>query len=206
MATVSLLVCGVVAMIVRFRRARGIEREQLKWLVASLALTGVLVVAAVAVVVAVPRVGAGIWGLAVIGYATIPPAVGVAVLRYRLYEIDRIVSRTIGWAAVSAVLVAVFAAMILAAQAALAPVTTSNTLAVAASTLVVAALFQPLRRWIQARVDRRFNRARYDADITVAAFAGRLRDEVDLTQLATEVVATADRSVQPASIALWLRG
>jgi hypothetical protein len=206
MATVSLLVCGVVAMIVRFRRARGIEREQLKWLVASLALTGVLVVAAVAVVVAVPRVGAGIWGLAVIGYATIPPAVGVAVLRYRLYEIDRIVSRTIGWAAVSAVLVAVFAAMILAAQAALAPVITSNTLAVAVSTLVVAALFQPLRRWIQARVDRRFNRARYDADITVAAFAGRLRDEVDLTQLATEVVATADRSVQPASIALWLRG
>jgi hypothetical protein len=205
-ATVGLLVAGVIAMLVRFRRARGIEREQLKWLVASLALTGVLVIAVVAVVVAVPRVGTDIWIFAVFGYATIPPAVGVAVLRYRLYEIDRIVSRTIGWAAVSAVLVAVFAGMILATQAALASVTASNTLAVAVSTLVVAALFQPLRRRIQARVDRRFNRARYDAERTVAAFASRLRDEVDLAQLAAEITATADRTVEPASVSLWLRG
>ena len=112
-ATIGLLVGGVVSMVVRFRRARGIEREQLKWLVASLALTGVLIVATVAVVVTLPRIGLGIWIFALIGYATIPPAVGVAVLRYRLYEIDRIVSRTVGWAVVSAALATVFVSVIL---------------------------------------------------------------------------------------------
>jgi len=95
--------------------------------------------------------------------------------------------------------------VILAIQAALAQVTTSNTFAVAASTLVVAALFQPLRRRVQARVDRRFNRARYDAQLIVAAFAGRLRDEVDLGQVTMELKSTVVRAVQPSSVSLWLR-
>ncbi len=204
-ATVGLLVGGVVSMIVRFRRSHGIEREQLKWFVASLALTGVLVVVVAAIVVLVPRVGAAPWMLAVLGYATIPPAVGIAVLRHRLYEIDRIVSRTAGWATVTGVLAVVFTGAILLFQAVLAPLTGGNTIAVAASTLLAAALFQPLRRWVQSRVDRRFDRARYDAERTVAAFAEWLRGEVDLDQLGSETRATVTRTVAPASVTLWLR-
>jgi hypothetical protein len=135
----------------------------------------------------------------------VPISVGIAVLRYRLYEIDRIVSRTIGWAMVSAVLVAVFIALVLVTQTALASITSSNTFAVAGSTLVVAALFQPLRRRVQSGVDRRFNRARYDAERTVTAFAARLRDDVDMDQLRAEITSTVGRTVQPASVALWLR-
>jgi len=135
-----------------------------------------------------------------------PIAIGIAMLRYRLYEIDRLISRTIGWAFVSVVLAVVFVAIVLVIQAVLARVTTSNTFAVAASTLVVAALFQPLRRRVQARVDRRFNRARYDADRTVAAFAGVLRDEVDLGQVTMELKSAVVRTVQPTVTSLWLRG
>ncbi|HLO36071.1 MAG TPA: hypothetical protein VK194_08310, partial [Candidatus Deferrimicrobium sp.] len=176
-----------------------------KWFVASLALTGALVTAVVAVVVAIPRVGTGIWVFAVLGYATIPPAVGIAVLRYRLYEIDRIVSRTVGWAVVSATLAAVFVSVILVLQALLASVTSSNTIAVAASTLAVAALFQPLRHRVQGRVDRRFNRARYDAERIVMEFVSRLRDEVELGQLQVEISTAVSQTVQPASLAVWLR-
>ena len=203
--TIGLLLSGIISMIVRFRRARGIERAQLKWLVASLALTGVFVVVTVAVILAVPRIGTGIWILAVLGYATIPPAVGIAVLRYRLYEIDRIVSRTVAWGVVSAVLATVFVAIVLASQALLSSITTSNTVAVAGSTLVVAASFRPLGRRVQSRVDRRFNRARYDADQTMADFASRLRDEVELDQLSAEISAAVALTVQPASFSMWLR-
>ncbi len=151
-----------------------------------------------------PRVGTGIWIFALLGYATIPPSVAIAVLRYRLYEIDRIVSRTVGWFVISAVLATVFVSVILMTQALLASITESNTFAVAVSTLCVAALFQPLRRRVQARVDRRFNRARYDAEVTMAAFASRLRDEVDLGQLQADIRATATRTVQPATASVWL--
>ena len=142
---------------------------------------------------------------AIVAFATVPFSVGIAVLRYRLYEIDRIVSRTISWAMVSAVLVSVFIALVLVTQTALASITSSNTIAVAGSTLVVAALFQPLRRRVQARVDQRFNRARYDAERTVTAFTGRLRDEVDLDLLRAAITSTIGRTVQPASVSLWLR-
>ncbi len=204
-ATIGLLVGGIVSLIVRLGRARGIEREQLKWFVASLALTGVLVVATVAVVVASPRVGTEVWILAVLGYATIPPAVGVAVLRYRLYEIDRIVSRTVGWAVVTAVLAMVFVSVILISQSLLVSVTSSNALAVAISTLVAAAIAQPLRRGVQRRVDRRFNRARYDAERTVESFGTVLRNEVELGQLRAEIGAAVAETVQPASYHIWLR-
>ena len=146
-----------------------------------------------------------VWIPAIVAFATVPISVGIAVLRYRLYEIDRIVSRTISWAMVSAVLVAVFFGLVLVAQAAFASITSSDTLAVAGSTLFVAALFQPLRRRVQAGVDRRFNRARYDAERTVTAFAGRLRDDVDLDQLRAAITSTVGRTVQPASVSLWLR-
>jgi hypothetical protein len=134
-----------------------------------------------------------------------PVAIGLAVLCYRLYEIDRVISRTISWASVTLILGSLFVAVILVAQALLAPVTQSNELAVAGSTLLVFALFQPIRRRVQRLVDRRFNRARYDSERTVAEFAARLRDEVDLEQLRTEILATVSATVEPSSVSLWLR-
>ena len=130
----------------------------------------------------------------------------MAVLRYRLFEIDRIVSRTVGWALITAVLASVFVVTILIGQTLLARVTSSNTLAVAISTLLVAAIAQPVRRRVQRRVDRRFNRARYDAERTVVGFAGVLRNEVELGQLRAEIGEAVSLTVQPASFVLWLRG
>ena len=204
---IGLLICGAVSLVVRSRRARGVERQQLSWVVAAMSFVGVAIIGGLVIGSIVPRaLDDGIaWIPSIVAFATVPVSVGIAVLRYRLYEIDRIVSRTIGWAAISAVLLAVFVAVVLVTQTALSSVTSSNTLAVAVSTLAVAALFQPLRRRVQGRVDKRFNRAHYDAERTVAAFSDRLRDEVDLDQLSAETAATVARTVQPASVLLWLR-
>ncbi len=206
---VAALVCVVASVAVRYRRSRGVERAQVKWFSAAAGL----VVAAI--LVAIPTggftdgplaiVGVVAWLTAILGMALVPLAIGVAVLRYRLYEIDRVISRTIGWAIASAAMGAVFVGAVLVIQAVLAPVTSSNTLAVAASTLVVAGLFQPLRRRVQQVVDRRFNRSRYDAERTVAALARRLRNGVDLDQLGVEVRVTVVDVVAPASVSLWLR-
>jgi hypothetical protein len=203
----GLLIGGAVSLVIRHRRTRGVERQQLSWVVAAIAFVGAAVVAGMVLGTIVPQASddGTVWIPAIFAFATVPLAVGLAVLRYRLYEIDRIVSRTIGWAVVSAILVALFVTLVLATGAALASVTSTNALAVAVSTLVVAALFQPLRRRVQARVDHRFNRARYDAERTVAVFSGRLRDEVDLDQLSAEITGTVARTVQPASVLLWLR-
>jgi hypothetical protein len=129
----------------------------------------------------------------------------VAILRYRLYEIDRLVSRTIGWAIVTGVLGVVFVCLVVTLQAVLAPFTRESTLAVAASTLVAFGLFQPLRRRVQRTVDRRFDRARYDGQRTTDAFAERLRNEVDLGTIRTSLAATANEAVRPSGSALWLR-
>ena len=140
--------------------------------------------------------------------ATLPLAalaVAIAVLRYRLYDIDRIVSRTIGWALVTVILGAVFVGVIIGLQALLAPVTDENTLAVAASTLLAAALFQPLRARVQRAVDRRFNRARVDAQAAVDAFGVQLRDEIDLGSLQRHLVTTIEATVSPDGAALWIR-
>jgi hypothetical protein len=204
---VGLLLSGAVSLVIRHRRASGVERQQLSWVVAAFAFVGVAVIGGLVVGGLVPEaLDSGIvWVPAIVAFATVPISVGIAVLRYRLYEIDRIVSRTISWAMVSAVLVSVFIALVLVTQTALASITSSNTFAVASSTLVVAALFQPLRRRVQARVDQRFNRMRYDAERTATAFTGRLRDDVDLDQLRAAITSTIGRTVQPASVSLWLR-
>jgi hypothetical protein len=194
-----LLACSVVpaaSLAVRLRRAVGVERQQLRWVAASL----VLVAAAVTL-----GVFTSVWLPAEIAFPMVPVAVAIAVLRYRLYEIDRIISRTIAYASLTGILVVVFAGAILVFQAVLAPLTNGNTVAVAASTLIVAALFQPIRRPLQERVDRRFNRARYDADRTLASFAGALREDVDLQRLGTDIRSTVDQTVQPTFVSLWLR-
>jgi hypothetical protein len=153
-----------------------------------------------------PGIGGPVWVLvAAVGLLLVPVSVGIAVTRYRLYEIDRLISRTIGWALVTSVLLAVFAVVVVGLQAVLASLTQGDTLAVAASTLVASALFQPVRRRVQRAVDRRFDRARYDGERTAAAFAERLRDQVDLTELKTDIAVTVATALRPSSTELWIR-
>jgi hypothetical protein len=202
---ILVLVClpaGVLAAILRFRRGNSVEREQLKWFGSVLALAFSMFFAAALL----PQpYGQWAWIVASLSLGLIPITIGIAILRYRLYEIDRLVSRTIGWAVVTGILVAVFAAVVVALQAALAGFTQGQTLAIAASTLVAAALFQPLRRRVQRAVDRRFDRARYDGERTAAAFAARLRGEVNLEAAESDLQATATAAVQPRTAAVWLR-
>ena len=201
-----LTAAGIVAMFVRLHRARGVERAQLRWLVWSMGFIVLgFLVGLVGASLLENGLGGLVWVPAIISFALPPIAIGIAVLRYRLYEIDRIVSRTISWALLTVILGTSFIVVILVSQALLAPVTGSNVLAVAGSTLLVAALFQPIRRRVQRLVDRRFNRARYDADRTISAFASRLRDEVDLELLRAEILATVVTTVEPSSVSLWLR-
>lgn len=195
---------AVAAVVTRWRRADRVERSQLKWLLATLSLAGVLfpLTFGASSPDDPPNLAAV---LSVASALLIPVAIGIAVLRYRLYEIDRLISRTVSWAVLTGVLVVVFGGLVVALQAVLAGLTQGQTLAVAGSTLVAAALFQPVRRRVQAIVDRRFDRARYDAQRTVDAFAGRLRDEVDLSRLQAALISTTDDAVRPISATVWLR-
>jgi hypothetical protein len=140
-----------------------------------------------------------------VAFPSVPISIAIAVLRYRLYEIDRIISRTIGWAIVTACIVAIYLAGVLVLQGALEGATQGDTLAVAASTLLAAASFQPLRRRIQDLVDRRFHRTRYDAERMAAAFTERLRDQVDLEAVTGHLGATTREAVAPRTMTLWLR-
>ena len=200
---------ALASLVVRYRRAIGVERQQLKWLAAVVAIAGpalaIAILSSGATSGIIADVSNAAWGIALITLALLPVAIGAAVLRYRLYEIDRLVSRTIAYGVLTAIVGSLFIGFILVFQAVLAPVTQSNELAVAGSTLLAAALFQPLRRRVQRLVDGRFNRSRYDAERTVAAFAGRFRDEVDLQQLRAEILATVAHTVEPSSVSLWLR-
>jgi hypothetical protein len=203
---VPLLAVGSLAL--HYRRAAGIERAQLKWfaVVVAISVPAFLVSTFLYTASGVAGVVANVAGtVAYLGFALLPVAIGIAILRYRLYEIDRI-SRTVSYIAVTAVLVAVFTAVNLALEAALTSMTQASTLAVAASTLAVFAFFQPLRRRVQALVDHRFNRDRYEADRIVAAFAERLRDEVDPNRIRLELEGALAQTVAPRSVYLWLRG
>jgi len=206
---VPVIVCLAIAvgsMVVRYRRSNGVERLQLRWLVAAAGFVVLAITAGLSSLIVIGEgLGVLVWIPAIVAYPTIPVAIYIAITRYRLYEIDRIVSRTIGWALVTVALAAVFVGVIVGLQALLAPVTDENTLAVAASTLVAAALFQPLRARVQRAVDRRFNRARVDAQRAIDAFGAHLRDEVDLGALHGRLLAAADAAVQPAGAGLWLR-
>jgi hypothetical protein len=191
---------ALVSVAMRFRRSRGVERQQLKWFLAAVTFLVLAVIAGVATEIE------AVWYLVILGLASLPVAAAIAILRYRLYDIDRIISRTVSYAIVTAVLAAVFAGLIVALQGALTTYTQGQTVAVAASTLAVFALFQPLRRRIQRSVDRRFDRAKYDADLIIRGFGSRLRDDVDLGVVRSEVVRTAGAAVRPTATAIWLRG
>ncbi len=208
-ALVVALLLAVAAVTVRFRRSRGVERAQLKWFVAANIAVGGLVTLGLA--------DGGFLGLAagtdptildVVAYASLslpPIAVGIAILRYRLFEIDRLIARTVSWAVITAVLAISFAVAVVALQTVLADFIQGQTLAVAASTLVAFAVFQPVRRRVQSTVDRRFDRARYDAEQTVAGFSDRLRDEIDLASLNRDLDSTIRDAIAPRSIGIWLR-
>jgi hypothetical protein len=200
------VIAGSVSLVVRVRRARGTEREQLRWIAASFAVLMSAVVTGLVMSTLVPSSGEGLaWLPTIVAFPMIPIAIGVAVLRYRLYEIDRIISRTISYGVVSAILVAVYAGLVLVLQGPLGTITGGETVAVAASTLVAAALFQPIRRRTQAVVDQRFNRARYDAERTIDALAVVLRDEMDLPIVRSAFVDAVARSVEPTAASLWIR-
>ena len=194
----QLLVLGtaLVSLVLRLRRAPGDERQQVKWFVYTV-VTVVLVFVATTL-----ALGAGylfpLFGL-------IPVSVAVAVLKYRLYDIDRLINRTLVYGLLTALLLGVYAGLVFLFGAVLDPAVGESSLAVAAATLAVAALFRPARRRLQDLVDRRFNRRRYDAARTVDGFALRLRDQVDLDALHGELLAVVDRTVEPASASLWLR-
>ena len=191
----------------RYRAADAIERLQLRWFASAMAL----MLATLAIVTVAGALGMGSAELPLVTFAfasaLVPAAIGVAILRYHLYDIDRLISRTIGYALVTAVLFGVFAMVDLAVGSAVALVLPAEgrSIGVAVATLLVATLFQPLRSRSQTAVDRRFHRARYDAERTVAGFAGRLRGGLDLSAAARELQRTSVEAFDPATAAVWLR-
>jgi hypothetical protein len=194
---------GAASLAWRFRQGNPKVRAQLKWLLASVIPTVILT--PIGFLEAGPYTSNLAGSLSILGLLLIPISIGVAITRYRLFEIDRLISRGLSWAALSGLLVAVYAGGIIVLQSALAGVTQDQTLAVAASTLLAAALFQPLRVRLQRAMDRRFDRARYDGEQVVAAFNDRLHDQIDLDALATEIGRVAGETVRPASAAVWIR-
>jgi hypothetical protein len=194
------------SLLLRFRRARGVERQQLRWLVLAAALAAA-VLAATLLALAVGLVGStgdevllG-WVSAVV-LGLMPLATGAAILRYRLYDLDRIVSRTVAYGLLTVLLGGGYAVVVLGLGQLLGR---DSTLVVAGATLAVAALFQPARRRVQGAVDRRFNRRRYDAARTIQGFSTRLREQVDLDALTAELLVVADQTMQPTRVSIWLR-
>jgi hypothetical protein len=189
------------SLVVRFRRARGVERQQLRWLAFAAAL-------AAAAVLAIPVLGAVGVTSALFGWLTagcvalLPLATGAAILRYRLYDLDRIISRTLAYGLLTVLLGGAYAGVVLGLGQL---VGRDSSLLVAGATLAVATAFQPARRHVQRAVDRRFNRRRYDTSRTIAGFSVRLRQQLDLDALTAELLAVVDQTMQPTRVSLWLR-
>jgi hypothetical protein len=204
---VAALAVVALAPLQRFRRAGPVQRQQLKWFAFVVGGSFASVLAALAFVAVLPIVTGALMVVAFAGVLVgLPVAVGLAVLRYRLYDIDRLINRTLVYGLVTVLLGAVYAGAVLTLGQVFGGVRERTpSWAVAGATLAVAALFQPARRRIQRAVDRRFNRRRYDAAKTIEAFSARLRDEIDLDTLAGELHAVVDRTMQPTQASLWLR-
>jgi hypothetical protein len=197
--TVGALAVGAWSLVVRFRHARGVERQQLRWIAFAAALTGV----AAAVVLAGMALGTAVVPLLAIGVclAILPLATGAARLRYRLYDLDRIVSRTLAYGLLTVLLGVGYAAIVLGLGQLLGR---RSSLAVAVATLAVAGAFQPARRRVQRVVDQRFDRRRYDATRTIQGFSARLRQQTDLDTLSAELLGVVEQTMQPTRVSLWL--
>jgi hypothetical protein len=194
---------SVASQVASYRRSSGDRRRQLKWL-----LTGAVAAVACLIFNVALSGGSGVAGLAhsaatIVGLLALPVSMGVAVFKYRLLDIDRILSRTLSYTIVTGLLIGVYAGLVLLATRVL---TVHTPIAVAAATLAAAALFSPVRRRVQDAVDRRFNRARYDADRTIAAFAARLQDAVDLGTVRGDLAATVQEALEPAHVSVWTAG
>jgi hypothetical protein len=198
---------AAVALWVRFRRGDTIVREQVKWLLTAATVAAVTFPSSFILrALQLNALADTISLLAFLSLLALPITIGIAILRYRLYDIDRVVSRTVAYALISAFLLATYAALILVLTGPMGAVLGRNTVVVAISTLVVAALFQPLRRRVQTAVDRRFDRARYDGQRMAEAFAGRVRDQVDIAAVSDDLDATVRAAVKPSTLLLWMRG
>jgi hypothetical protein len=191
----------------RFRRSQGVERQQLKWFLFGVSLMVIFLITATLAEITVGYQAArdlsGIGAAVALAAPAVTATIGI--LRYRLFDIDVLINRTLVYGAVSAVLVATYAAVVVLLQALLRPFTAGSDLAVAASTLVVVALFQPIRRRVQDAVDRRFYRSRYDAARTLDAFTARLRDEVELDALRADLLGVVGDTLRPRHASVWLR-
>ena len=194
---------SVVYQVLRYRRSSGERRAQLKWMMSGGVVAVVGFVAGLALNHAASPLLRAVGGLGFLCSIALPLGMSVGILRYRLYEIDRIISRTLSYAAVTALLVGTFAGLIVLLTEVL---PFSSTLGVAASTLAAAALFNPLRARVQRVVDSRFNRARYDAEATVDAFAKRLREAIDLDAVEADLLVTVRRALEPSHASVWIRG
>jgi hypothetical protein len=203
------LLFGAVApsLFVRLRRARGIERQQIKWpaYTAVMAATGSVLTYIIAEAVGAPWLGWTGFVILMAALVCFPISVGIAMVRYRLYEIDLIINRTLVYGSLTATLVALYFGLVLVLQSAFVALTgQQSTIAVVASTLLIAALFTPLRRRIQSFIDRRFYRSKYDATKTLEAFSAQLRDETDLDALSDDLLGVVRETMQPTHVSLWL--
>jgi hypothetical protein len=198
--TLTLGLSFVVRQFLAWRKSSGLRRQQLKWLMSG------AVIAVVCAALTVPGYTAsGIWGwlndVLSIGFVALPVSIGVGILRYRLYEIDRLISRTLAYAIVTGLLIGAYAALVAMAHTV---VSLRSPLAVALATLAAVAVFNPLRRRVQRAVDKRFNRARYDAEAMIAAFAARMRDAADLEEIRADLLAVACQALEPEHVFVWL--
>ncbi|MDQ4128743.1 MAG: hypothetical protein M3151_12470 [Actinomycetota bacterium] len=215
------ILASVVSLVLRYRRSRGEERQQIKWIAFAASLVGlgfvsVMIIGLTAFVFApenwegtadsAPLWFDALFSMVLLSFGGVPVAVGIAVLRYRLYDIDLLINRTLVYAVLTVTLGLVYVGSVLSLQYVFRALTgQESTLAVVASTLAIAALFAPLRRRVQGFVDRRFYRRKYDAAKTLGAFGARLRDETDLSALSDDLVRVARRTMQPEHVSLWLR-
>jgi hypothetical protein len=196
-------IAGAASLIVRFRRSHGDEREQLKWLCYGVCfMLGVILIINVLGVYPPDWLKDAAFGL---GIAAVPIATGVAIFKYRLYDIDVIINQTLVYATLTAILGLAYFGIVVLLQQVFDPLTSQSDLAIAGSTLAVAALFRPLRSRVQHFIDRRFYRSKYDAQQTLEAFSMRLKQEVDLDHMASELAAVVSETVHPQSVSVWLR-
>ena len=204
--SLAALVLAAASLVLRLRRSRGVERQQLKWLMWAAGLLPVYLAVGLVRWVADASSGGDLAEVALAGCLTVVPlAVGAAILRHRLYDIDLVIHRTLVYGALTVTLGLAYLASVLVLRVALDPVTSGSDLAVAASTLLVAALFRPLRTRIQSAVDHRFYRERYDATRTLDAFVSHLRDELDLQAVEHELRRVVVDTAHPTQVTLWLR-
>jgi hypothetical protein len=216
------ILASAVSLVLRYRRSGGEQREQIKWIAFAASVAGLLyLIAIVSPFIFAPEIVSGggslpppplwvelLFSVAVLGFAGVPVAIGFAVLRYRLYDIDVVINRTLVYGSLTAMLTLIYFGGVATMQAIFRAITDQREqpqLAIVVSTLVIAALFTPLRRRIQSFIDMRFYRRKYDASKTLEAFSAKLRDETDLDALSDEVIRVVSGTMQPAHVSLWLR-